>query len=135
MRVFLDANVLFSASNSSSNIARLFRLLLARGTAVTSDLALEEARRNLELKRPAWSEHFQALVANVEVVPSVRFTLSVDLADQDVPILCAAIRAACHALATGDKRHFGQLYGVTVEGVRVVSLIQLAEMLTESKPE
>ena len=53
MRVFLDANVLFSASNGGSNIARLIALLTERGTGVASDVAVEEARRNLALKRPA----------------------------------------------------------------------------------
>lgn len=135
MRVFLDANVLFSASHAGSNVARLIHLLLAQGTAVTSDYALEEARRNVELKRPAWSESFQAIAARVEVVPSVRFALSVDLADKDVPILCVAIRAGCEALATGDKRHFGHLYGQTIDGVQIVSLVQLAKMLTEGETE
>lgn len=130
MRVFLDANVLFSASNSGSNIARLIRLLTEQGTAVTSDLALEEARRNVELKRPAWQADLKRLVARVTVVPSVQFPLPVELAEKDVPILCAAIRAGCQALATGDKRHFGQHYGQDVKGVRVVSLLQLAEMLS-----
>jgi hypothetical protein len=131
VRVFLDANVLFSASNSGSNVARLIHFLFERGTAVTSDFALEEARRNVELKRPAWSESYQQLSARVEVVPSVRFGLSVELTEKDLPILCAAIRANCDVLATGDKRHFGDLYGQVVDGVRVVSLVQLAELLTE----
>lgn len=130
MRVFLDANVLFSASNDGSNIARLADLLIERGAAVTSDLALEEARRNIELKRPAWSEICNALATRVEVVASVRSTLSVPLADKDVPILSTAIHANCQALATGDKRHFGHLYGQTVAGTRVISLLQLAELLT-----
>ena len=134
MRVFLDANVLFSASNAGTNIARLIELLLEQGAAVASDLALEEARRNIELKRPAWSESFQELALRIEVVPSVEFTLSVELAEKDIPILCAAIRANCEAFATGDKRHFGHLYGQTVEGVKIVSLLQLAEILTPRKP-
>ena len=133
MRVFRDANVLFSASNSGSNIARLIHLLFERGTAVTSDFALEEAGRNVELKRPAWRESFQQLSARVEVVPSVRFGLPVELAEKDVPILGAAIRASCDALATGDNRHFGHLYGQAVEGVRIVSLVELAGLLTASK--
>ena len=131
MRVFLDANVLFSASNSASNIARLIHLLLARGTAVTSDYALEEARRNVELKRPAWNESFQSLAACVVILPSVQFELQVELAEKDVPILCTAIRGGCEALATGDKRHFSHLYGQAIDGVQVVSLAQLAMMLTE----
>ena len=54
MRVFLDANVLFSTSNGGSNIARLIALLTERETGITSDVAVEEARRNLALKRNMW---------------------------------------------------------------------------------
>lgn len=43
MRVFLDANVLFSASNRPSNIASLIDSLLEQGEAVTSELAALEA--------------------------------------------------------------------------------------------
>ena len=69
MRVFLDANVLFSASNAESNIARLIARLIAwlgeRETVVTSDLAVEEARKNLQLKRTAWLSTFEALLREV----------------------------------------------------------------------
>jgi predicted nucleic acid-binding protein len=131
VRVFLDANVLFSASNSTSNIARLIQLLLDRGTAVSSDFAVEEARRNIELKRPAWTADFHRLAARIEIVNSVQFTLPVELADKDVPILCTAMQTSCQVLVTGDKRHFGHLYGQTINGVQIVTLLQLAEMLTD----
>jgi len=130
VRVFLDANVLFSASNPGSNIARLIRLLIERDMVVTSDFALEEARRNLDLKRPAWFECFAGLVSQIEVVDSVRSELPISLDDKDVPILSTAIHSCCQVLATGDKRHFGHLFGQTVATVRVVSLMQLTEMLT-----
>ena len=129
MRVFLDANVLFSASNSGSNIARLLQLLVEKSSAVTSDSAIEEARRNVELKRPAWSENFQQLVAKVEVVASIKFEIDVSLTEKDLPILCTAIHAGCEMLVTGDKRHFGHLYGQSISGTRVITLLQLAEIL------
>jgi hypothetical protein len=135
VRAFLDANVLFSASNSGSNIARLVQLLLDQGTGVTSDFALEEARRNIELKRPDWSKRFQTLASHIEVVPSAHFELPVELAEKDVPILCTAIHAACDALVTGDKRHFAYLYGQSIDGVKIMSLIDLAIALSEHKAE
>jgi len=130
MRVFLDANVLFSASSSGSNIARLVELVIERHSAVTSDFALEEARRNVALKRPAWVAGLSALERRLEVVPSILFELPVALEEKDRPILCAAIRSGCEALVTGDRTHFGALYGTTIEGVRVVSQVELAQMLT-----
>ncbi len=133
MRVFLDANVLFSASNAGSNVARLIQRLFENGTAVTSDFALEEASRNVELKRPNWIVSFKALSAQVEVAQSVRFELSVELADKDAPILCTGIRAGCEALVTGDKRHFGHLYGQTIKGVTIMSLIDFANALERER--
>ena len=131
MRAFLDANVLFSASNSGSHIARLVRLLCDRGAAVSSDLAVEEARRNIALKRSAWLRAFEDLVRSLEIVPSTRFVLPVELQAKDAPLLCAAIRSRCEYFVTGDKRDFGHLLGHSVAGVQIVSLLRLAELLVE----
>lgn len=133
MRVFLDANVLFSASNAGSNIARLVDWLLAEATAVTSDLAREEARRNLAMKRADWLPTFAQLMQKVEEVPSALFGLPVSLDEQDRPLLCAAIHAGCTHLATGDRRDFGHLFGKTVEQVQVVDLPGLAKVLAADR--
>ncbi|MFO1078039.1 MAG: DNA-binding protein [Planctomycetota bacterium] len=129
MRVFLDANVLFSASNTGSNIARLVDWLLAEGTAVTSDLAREEARRNLAVKRSDWLPAFEMLMKKVQEVPSALSGLPVSLDEKDRPLLCSAIRAGCTHFATGDRRDFGHLFGKTVEQVQVVDLVGLAKLL------
>ena len=133
MRAFLDANVLFSASNAGSSFAGLVAWLIAEGTAVTSDLAVEEARRNLALKRNAWLPAFDVLVRQLEVVPSTVFPLPVVLAGKDVPLLCTAIRSRCELFVTGDRRDFGDLMDRTVQGVRVVSPLRLAQRLA-SRP-
>jgi hypothetical protein len=75
VRVFLDANVLFSASKAESNVARLVRMLVASHEVVTSELARDEARRNLQVKRPAWVPAFGELMVGVEIVASARFSL------------------------------------------------------------
>jgi predicted nucleic acid-binding protein len=129
MRVFLDANVLFSASNAGSNIARLIDWLIADATAVTSDVACAEARRNLALKRAEWLPALEQLLRRVEQVPSALFELPVALDEKDRPLLCAAIRSGCTHFATGDRRDFGHLFGKTVERVQVVSLLRLAQLL------
>ena len=129
MRVFLDANVLFSASNAGSSFGGLLDWLVDQGTAVSSDLAIEEARRNLALKRAAWLPAFESLLPKVEIVPSMIFPLTVTLAEKDVPLLCAAIRGRCELFVTGDRRDFGALMGKTVQGVRIVSPLQLARLL------
>jgi len=122
MRVFLDAKAVFSAANEASNLARLLDLALARHVVVTSDFALEEARRNVVVKRPAWASRFAALASRVEIVPSVAFELPVVLPAKDRPIRCAAIWSRCDLLATGDRTHFGFLSEQTVVGATIVSL-------------
>lgn len=131
MRIFLDANVLFSASNPSSNIARLISLIQEQSEIVTSDLALEEARRNIQVKRPQWKKAFVQLSENVTVVPTRIMKLPVDIADKDAPILASATQSQCHYFVTGDKKHFGPLYGQVVEGVEVVTLRRIAEIITD----
>ncbi len=129
MRIFLDANVLFSASQPHSAFARLVDLALRHTAVVTSDLAALEARRNVQLKRPAWSATLEELLGRLELAPTSIFPLPVTLSDKDVPILCAAIRAGCDHLVTGDRRDFGHLFGEVVEGVLVVPPRRLAELL------
>jgi hypothetical protein len=40
---------------------------------------------------------------------------------------CAAVRLECAALVTGDRTHFGALFGKTVHGVMIQSPRSLAE--------
>lgn len=129
MRVFLDANILFSASNAGSRIAQFIELLLEHVEPVTDALASAEAQRNIHLKRPAWTDGLTALLKRIPIVASATFELPVALDTKDQPILCAAIRARCVYLLTGDAKDFGHLFGSTVGGVTVVTPIQLAQQL------
>ncbi|MHB8762904.1 MAG: PIN domain-containing protein [Deferrisomatales bacterium] len=119
-RVFLDANVLFSAAyRQGSPLARLWAL---EGVVlVTSAHALEEARRNLG--DAAQRDRLAELARRLEVVetPSGPLELpdGVDLPLKDQVILAAAIAAKVNHLLTGDRRHFGPLYGSAPGGVRV----------------
>lgn len=133
MRVFLAANVLFSACNKNSSIAQLIDWLLDVGEAVTSDLARAEAQRNLERRRPAWRSEFARLLRRLEIVPSTAFEIPVTLDPGDIPLLCSAIRNRCTHFVTGDRRDFRHLYDTAVEGVRVISLLRLAEILVRTR--
>lgn len=55
------------------------------------------------------------------------------LPDKDQPVLAAAIRYGCTALVTGDRMHFGSLYGQTIQGVTIHSPRSLAELLLSSR--
>jgi len=120
-RVFLDANVLFSAAwLEGSGLARLWRLPDA--TLITSRYALAEAERNLETDEQR--SRLAAFAKNIQFVDAVAGGLLPDvvkLVEKDAPILLAAIEAGATHLLTGDRRHFADLYGKSIKGVRGLS--------------
>ncbi|GAA6756938.1 hypothetical protein Thermus77420_24150 [Thermus thalpophilus] len=67
---FLDANVLFAACLQAGRAQALLELAPKAGVQLlSSSHVLEEARRNLEAKRPEALEYFQLLRESVRVVP------------------------------------------------------------------
>jgi uncharacterized protein len=121
LRVFLDANVLFSAADrEGAGLLELWRTPDVR--LVTSWYAVEEARRNLDGgERRA---RLDALLADVSVVaedPSVAIPGGIRLPEKDAPILRAALAAGATHLLTGDLRDFGHLLGRQVGGVKVLT--------------
>lgn len=129
MRIFADANVLFSASNAASNIHAFLHLLHDQHELVTSPYAFHEAERNIVLKRPQWVEVFQTLAPWFLLVEDAPLKIDIALVEKDRPILGAAIFARCDYLLTGDKKDFGHLYGKQAGGVTIVSYTMLAEIL------
>jgi hypothetical protein len=53
----------------------------------------------------------------------------VKLPEKDRPVLAAAIEHRCEILVTGDRTHFGALYGKAIAGVTVLSPAMLAEII------
>lgn len=130
-RPFLDANVLFSAAHKpGSRISSLWALMDTE--LVTSQEALDEARRNLEAHNPRAVPRLVALCSSLDIVSAA--TERVALSDQislvavDRSLLVAAIAASCTHFLTGDKRHFAALYGQTVSGVLVLNPIHYLDM-------
>ena len=69
------------------------------------------------------------LVRLVEVVPDAPIELASwaelqGLPAKDAPILAVAVAARADLLVTGDRRHFGPLYGQKLRGVRVLTLAE-----------
>lgn len=95
MRIFLEANILFSAAKSDGAVKQLLSRL-----------------------------HVAAAQSTGSVLDA-----SVPLPEKDRPVLAAAIHHRCVALITGDRTHFGALYGKTVRGVTIHSPRSLAEAL------
>lgn len=134
MRIFLDANVLFSAAKTDGAMRRLLGLLRAAGHECWADgYVLEEARRNLHAKAPDGLRALEAIVAEIRVAEAhpadVGHGFSAKLPEKDRPVLAAAVRLGCEALVTGDRTHFGALYGKAVAGVAIHSPRSLAEAL------
>ena len=134
MRIFLDANILFSAAKTDGAIRRLLALVAEAGHECHADTyVVEEARRNLALKAPDGLPDLDRLVRRIHVAqvrPGAAEAEAVrSLPEKDRPVLAAAIQLGCQVLVTGDRTHFGALYGKTLGGVKIHSPRSLAEML------
>lgn len=98
MRIFLDANVLFSAAYSDSAVRRLLTDLQSVPHSLVADhYVLEEALRNLSM---SW---LHTSVTTLTIVPTRQPSDTVE--------------AGCDSLMTGDSRHFSPLFGRTIGGV------------------
>ncbi len=128
MRIFLDANVLFSAAYNTSNGLRGFFRLADVGICelLSSPFALDEARRNIARTHPVQTPELEQLITRIavcrEATPdAVRWARSTGLPDKDAPILAAAVQAKANMLVTGDRAHFGVLYECKEGGVEVLT--------------
>lgn len=134
-RAFLDANILFSAAyvQPALGIIQLWRLPVV---LVTSHYAAEEACRNLP--SAGQKAELQGLLSRMEVrailapPDETLFRNDYGLPQADRPILWGAIDAKCDYLVTGDKKHFGSLYGRKIEGVEIIRARDLIVRLESS---
>jgi len=136
MRVFLDANILFSAAYREHSLAAL---LIALGRAksvalVSSNYAMDEARRNLQAKSPeSMSRHIDqtSSIEHIGEPPPklTRLAEQTGLPAKDAPILAAAWVTRATHLVTGDRRHFAGLYGREMHGTRIVRLREAFDLI------
>jgi uncharacterized protein len=118
-RLFLDANILFSAAyRPAAGLLRLWRL--PRVVLCSSRYAMEEARANLSTE--SQYSRLAELSTALELFESEGGALptGVSLPDKDMPILLAATAARATHLITGDLRHFGSLFGKKVAGLIIL---------------
>lgn len=133
-RVFLDANVLFSAAyRHDAGLRQLFKL--RRVTLITSAYAVEEARRNLSTSQQR--KDLEQLCSSIEIASVVAAELlqvpGVDLPESDRPILAAAISARATHLVTGDVKDFGRYYGQMVGGMLILPPAEYLRIHREEK--
>ena len=132
MRIFLDANILFSAARTDGAVRKLLALAEAAGHELWADAyVFEEARRNLAAKTPRGLPVLNAMAGRIKIggmsADNSLLPDTVNLPEKDRPVLAAAIRHHCDILVTGDRTHFGQLYGETIQGISILSPAMLAE--------
>jgi len=121
LRIFVDANVLFSACNPGSRINQTLTQCVANHEVVTCAVAIDETFRNLTRKRPIWLPAFAIFQSVIQIIPENGSLLELGLPEVDGILLGAAVSARCDIFVTGDHHHFGLLFGQTITGVRVLT--------------
>src|SRR5258706_14716174 len=117
-RIFLDANVLFSAAYRAD--AGLLAFWKLRDAALCSSrYAIEEA--NLNLEEDVQRRRLARLTAALHVFDARECALppGITLPPKDLPILLAAIERRDPRLVTAEVRLFFGCFGKTVEGAIV----------------
>jgi uncharacterized protein len=120
-RVFLDANILFSAAYKSTRLRTLWTL--PEVALFSSDYAVREAELNLSQFRPETVVELRELLLGVTISSFAQLPPlppGITLVEKDAPILQAAIRVQATHLLTGDVKHFGHLFRVAVQGVLIL---------------
>lgn len=110
IRLFLDANVLFTTAHNPDGKASL---IISRGVkgaweVYTSAFAVEEARRNLAIKYPSSERIFNDIISTIAIVsesPNASYPAALD--EKDRAIFQAAYACRATHLLTGDTAHFG----------------------------
>lgn len=118
-RLFLDANVLFSAAyRADAGLLAFWKLRDV--TLCSSRYAVEEARENL--RDASQKRRLERLVRRMELFDAAARELpgSVSLPEKDAPILLAAMEARATHLITGDVRDFGAYFGMRIEGILII---------------
>jgi uncharacterized protein len=110
MRIFLDANVLFTAAHNPRGKAAF---VIELGTAghfslFTSGAAREEAERNLAAKYPDTLPLLAALLERITLVTAdLSSPFPDNLPPKDGVIFQAAVVCGASHFLTGDRNHFG----------------------------
>ena len=118
-RLFLDANILFSAAYKTD--ARLREFWKLKDVVLCSSrYALEEASINLTNEDQRVRLH--NLSGGLRLFDGEHGTLprGISLPEKDVPIILAAMEARSTHLLTGDIRQFGAYLGKKIEGIAIV---------------
>ncbi len=132
-KVFLDANVLFTAAHNPKGKAAWILTSSGDWTFVTSNYAVEEAVRNIQKKYPACLESLENYISNLSVYPSGDgSTCPISLPDKDKPIFESAMQTQSTHLLTGDMKDFGRFMNMPEETEGII-IQTVAEFIDEIK--
>ena len=123
-RLFLDANVLFSAAYKATRLRTLWE---NDQQLLTSNYAVQEARRNIHAVRPDALDMLEVLLKPIKLTAegNIRdIPANITLPKKDQPILAAAIQAQATHLLTGDVKHFGAYFGQVINNVLILAPAQ-----------
>ncbi|HEY6348691.1 MAG TPA: PIN domain-containing protein [Candidatus Angelobacter sp.] len=118
-RLFLDANVLFSAAyRDDAGLLDLWKLKNVH--LCSSQYALAEAKINLPERVQVQRLENLSMVLELFDAALRELPDEISLPPKDAPILLAAIEACATHLITGDMRHFGPYFGKKICGILIV---------------
>ena len=134
MRLFLDANILFTAAHNPTGKSALILELGQAGIwqLATSGYAAEEARRNIAIKFPECLERLESHLRGLAIVPDVAGAPCPEgLSEKDRPIYRAARGCKADVLLTGDIRDFGYLMNdrKKAQGLLILTVAEFLQTL------
>jgi len=109
-RVFLDANVLFTAAHNPKGKAAFIIEMGEAGqySLFTSNAAFEEAKRNLAIKYPDSLPLLNDFLDRItSIIADLSAPFPAGLPPKDAIIFQAAVSCRATHFLTGDLRHFG----------------------------
>jgi predicted nucleic acid-binding protein len=138
MKLFLDANIIFTAAYTPQGASGFLFSIAETGaiTLCTSLYALDEAKRNLALKAVDKLPTLEKLLPHLTIVSEpqpekVAWAALLPLPRKDAPIMAAAVSCKADILDTGDRRDFGSLLGTTTEGMLVLEPAETVRHLSK----
>ena len=140
MRIFLDANILFTAAHRpEGKSASVIQVAQANDWVLcTSRYALEEARRNLERKQPHCLQAHLDQMLTIEIIPEFPCSEGlVNLPKKILAIFFAALGGNAHILLTGVGKDFGALMNdrAKAKGLLVQTVNDFLNEIERSKGE
>lgn len=136
IEVFIDASVLFAASDSPSGASREIIRYALRGQIllVVNKFVLEETEKNLTNKRPAALASFQVIQEAIPfklVYPTRDEVLAVQpyTALKDAPHFATALKAKVYCLVSLDRKHMVDIRDKVQQelGLRILLPAELLE--------